>query len=174
MPPMIVHQEANYTKDLHWNLPSDWLVHNTPSGYMDRDGWMKATSLSSRTCRSRNMNPQVLLFDGHDSHFDDRATHIMRSHHISPFILKAGDSTNDQPNDNGPNLNLNRYYGVSRIKWQRHHGTMKFTPAHMNSVLVEICHSFQQQSACVIIDALKKRSSCPLPHLITTPTPKHV
>ena len=38
MPPMIVHQAANYTQDLHWNLPSDWLVHNMPSGYMDRDG----------------------------------------------------------------------------------------------------------------------------------------
>ena len=29
-PPMIVHQAENYTQDLHWNLPSDWLVHNTP------------------------------------------------------------------------------------------------------------------------------------------------
>ena len=33
---------------------------------------------------------------------------------------------------------------------------MKFTPAQMNYVLVEIWHSFQQQSACVIIDDLKK------------------
>ena len=38
MPPMIVHQAKNYTQDLHWNLPSDWLVHNTLSGYIDRDG----------------------------------------------------------------------------------------------------------------------------------------
>ena len=30
IPPMIVHQAENYTQDLHWNLPSDWLVHNTP------------------------------------------------------------------------------------------------------------------------------------------------
>ena len=49
--PMIVHQGENYTQDLHWNLPSDWLVHCTPSGYMDMDGWMKAMSLFSSTCR---------------------------------------------------------------------------------------------------------------------------
>ena len=83
---------------------------------MDRDGWMKAMGLFSSTCGSSKMNPQVLFFDGHDIHFDDRATHILRSHHISPFILKAGDSTNDQPNDNGPNCMLKRYYSISKRK----------------------------------------------------------
>ena len=159
---MIVHQAENYTQDLHWNLPSDWLVQSTPLGYMDRDVWMKAMSLYSRTCGAIMMNPQVLFFDGHDSHFDDRATHIMRSHHISPFILKAGDSTNDQPNDNGPNRMLKRYYSIARVKWQREHGTMKVTPAHMNYVLVEMWHLFQQQSARVIINALKKKKLLPL------------
>ena len=72
---------------------------------------------------------------------------------LGPFILKAGDSTNDQPNDNGPNLKLKRYYSIAETKWQRKHGTMKFTPTHMNYVLVEMWHSFQQQSACVIINA---------------------
>ena len=105
---------------------------------MDRDGWMKAMSLFYSTCASIKMNPQVLFFDGHDSHFSYRATHIPRSHHISPLILKAGDFTNDQPNNNGPNLKLKRYYGISKVKWQRQHGTMKFTAAQMNSVLVEM------------------------------------
>ena len=149
---MIVHQAENYTQDLHWNLPSDWLVYNTPSVYMDRDGWMKATSLFGRTCGASKTNPQVLFFDAHNSHFDDRATHILRYYHIFPFILKAGDSTNDQPNDNGPNLKLKRYYGIAKVKYQRQHGTTKFTPAHMNSVPVERWNSFQQQSASVIVD----------------------
>ena len=162
MPPMIVNQAENYTQDIHWDLPSDWLVHSTPSGYMDRDGWMKATSLFSRTCGSSNMNPRVLFFDGHGSHFDDRGTHILRSHHISPFILKEGDSTNDQTNDNGPNLKLKRYYGISKVKRQRQHRTIKFTPDQMNSVLVEMWHLFQQKSACVIIYAFKKTTApCP-------------
>ena len=107
------------------------------------------------------MNSQVLFFNVHDSQFDDRATHIMLSHHISPFILNAGDSTNDQPNDNGPNLKLKIYYSGARFKWQRQHGTMQFTPDHMNYVLVEMWHSFQRQSACVIINA-KKRKLLPL------------
>ena len=34
---------------------------------------------------------------------------------INSFILKAGDSTNDHPNDNGPNLMLKRYYSISRV-----------------------------------------------------------
>ena len=39
---------------------------------------------------------------------------------------------------------------------------MNFTPAHMNSVLVEMWHLFQQQSALVIIDALRKTKLLPL------------
>ena len=125
---------------------------------------MKEMSLFSRTCGASKMNPQVLFFDGHDNQFDDRATHILRSHHISPFILKAGESTNDQPNDNGPNRMLKRYYSIARVKWQRQNGTMKFTPAHMNSVLVEMWHLFQEQSARVIINVFKKNETtapCP-------------
>ena len=159
---MIVHQGGNYTQDLHWNLPSDWLVHCMLSGYMDRDGCMKAMSLFSITCGSSKINPQVLFFDSHDSHFNDRATHILRSHQISPFILKAGDSTNDQPNENGPNLKLKRYYSMAKTKWQRQYGTMQFTPAHMNSVLVEMWHLFQQQSALVIIDPFRRTKLLPL------------
>ena len=110
-------------------------------------------SLFGRTCGASKLNPRVLLFDGHDSHSGDRATRLLRSHHISPFNLKAGNSTNYYTNDNVPNLELKRYYGIEKLKYQRQHGTMKFTHARMNSVLVEMWHLFQQQSASVIIDA---------------------
>ena len=110
---MIVHQSENYTQGLHWNLPGDWLVHNMPPGYMDRYVWMKVMSLFSRTCGASKINPQVLFFDVHDSHFNDRAIHILQYHHIYPFIIKAGDSTNDQPNDNGPNLELRFFLGIN-------------------------------------------------------------
>ena len=39
---------------------------------------------------------------------------------------------------------------------------MKFTPAHMSSVLVEMWPLFKQQSACVIIDAFRKTKLLPL------------
>ena len=40
--PMIIHKAENYTQDLHWDPPSEWLLHNTTLGYIDKDGWMKA------------------------------------------------------------------------------------------------------------------------------------
>ena len=58
-------------------------------------------------------------------------------------MLKAGDSVHDQPNDNGPNMKLNNFYGNARMNWMRHHGTLKFTSAHMNSVLVETWEAFK-------------------------------
>ena len=69
---------------------------------MDRDVWMKATMHFNIVCGANKINPQVLLYDVYDSHFYNRAIYILRPNHIKPFILKAGDSGNDQPNDNGP------------------------------------------------------------------------
>ena len=42
IPPIVVHQSSEFSADLLLHLPSDWIVHATPSGYMDRDGWYKA------------------------------------------------------------------------------------------------------------------------------------
>ena len=106
---------------------------------------------------SKNLNPQVLLYDGHDSHFDDKVIHILHSHHIKPFILKVGDSLKEQTNYNGPNLKLRGFYGQSRMNLQRQHGTLKFTTAHMNAVLVETWISFQLSSVPIIINAFKKK-----------------
>ena len=61
----------------------------------------------------------------------------MKSKNIQPFILKAGDSINDHPNDNGPNSTLKALYNRSKAKWMMKYGTMRFQPHHMNVVLVE-------------------------------------
>ena len=76
---------------------------------------MKAMIHFKTVCGENKLNPQVLFYDGHDTHFDDRAIHILRSHHIKPFVLKAGDSGNCHPNDNGSNLKLKGLYGQVRM-----------------------------------------------------------
>ena len=123
---------------------------------------MKTMSLFGRTCGASKLNPRVLLFDGHDSHSDDRGPRFIRSQQISPFNLKAGNSTNFQTNENVPNLKLKRYYGKEKLKCQRQHGTIKFTHALTNSVLVEMWHLFQQKPASVFIEAFKKTNLPPL------------
>ena len=136
IPPVVVHQSTHYTQDLHYNIPSDWIVQNSPSGYMDRYGWHKSMSHFASMCFSSPLNTQVLFYDGYDSRFDDRALNILHKHNIQYFILKTGDSVHDHPNDNGPNIKLNNLYGDSRMNWMRHHETFNFSPPHMNSVFV--------------------------------------
>ena len=103
MPPVIVHQAKEYSQDLHHNIPLEWTVHHTSSGYMDRDGWLKAMTQFSNICSASPVNNQILFFDGNDSHFINRALTLMQIKNIQPFIVKAGDSINDHPNDNMPN-----------------------------------------------------------------------
>ena len=84
----------------------DWAVHPTPSVYMDRDDWLKDMNQFSNICDASPVNNQMLLFDGHDSHFDELALTQIHSKNIQPFILNAGDSMDDHPNENGPNSKL--------------------------------------------------------------------
>ena len=42
IPPVVVHQRNHYTQNLYHNIPSDWVIHNSPSGYIDPDGWHKS------------------------------------------------------------------------------------------------------------------------------------
>ena len=74
----------------------------------------------------------------------------MQSKNIQPFILKSGDSINDQPNDNGPNSKLKALYNFSKAKWMLNYGTTRFQPHHMKSVLVEIWEAFTVSAGNII------------------------
>ena len=72
MPSIIVYQAKEYSKDLHFNIPLDWTVHHTPSGYMDRERCLKPMNQFYHAFGASPVKNQTILFDGHDIHFDDR------------------------------------------------------------------------------------------------------
>ena len=106
MPHIIVHQAKYFSQDLHYNTPLDWVIHHTTSGYMDRDRWLKSMTQFSKVCGAYPFNNQKLLFDGHNSHFDDGTLRQMMCKNVQPFLIKSGDSINDHPNYNGPDSKL--------------------------------------------------------------------
>ena len=155
MPPVVVHQAEEYSQDLHHNIPLDWAVHHTPSGYMDRDGWLKAMIQFSNIFGESPVKNKILFFDGHDSHFDDRSLTQMQMKNIQPFILKADDSINDQINDNGPNSKMKALYNILKAKWMLKYGTTRFQPHHMNSVLIESWEAFKVSHGNIIRDSFR-------------------
>ena len=86
MPLVIIHQVTKYTQELHQNIPSDWIIHSTPSGYIDRDGWLMDMTHFSTICGATNLNNQILFFDGHDNHFDYRDMRILNFLHVQHFV----------------------------------------------------------------------------------------
>ena len=93
----------------------------------------------SNICRASPVKNQILLFDGHNSHFDNRALIQIQSKNIQPFIIEVGDSINDQPNYNGPNSKLKALYNILKSKYILKYGTTRLQPHRMNSFLVETC-----------------------------------
>ena len=69
---------------------------------MDRDGWYKTIKNFSNLTSPSVHNPQFNFFDGHDSNWNANVFDETKDNHIHACLLKAGDSENNQPNDNGP------------------------------------------------------------------------
>jgi hypothetical protein len=61
IPPTIVHQGAALAELHILNLPPDWQTHVSPSGYMDRDGFLKVAQLLIDTVSASATNPQVSI-----------------------------------------------------------------------------------------------------------------
>lgn len=61
------------TEDLLRCLSNDWIIQCTPSGYMDRDGWLKVISQFEKLYGASPINNQIIHFDGHNSHWDPDA-----------------------------------------------------------------------------------------------------
>ena len=162
IPPTLVHQSNEVTADIFMNVPGNWISHATPSGYMDRDGWFKTINNFTKLCGSSKSNPQYLFFDGHDSHWDADALDVLHRRSVYSFFLKAGDSENDQPNDNGPNAGLKADYNEEKGEWLLKFPSRKFTPASMNDVLTKTWAKFSCRAGPMIVKAFKKCKLHPL------------
>ena len=87
MPPVVVHQDKEYSQDILHNIPLDWKFHHRPSGYMDRYGRIKAMNQFHKICGAYSFNNQILFFDGNESHFDNRTPTQMQRKTSSPSYL---------------------------------------------------------------------------------------
>lgn len=162
VPPTIVHQGVEWTSDMGFGIPDNWVVHSTPSGYMDRDGFVKTCSNFCQLNGGTPTNPQFSFFDGHDSHWAPEALDIMAHSNTHPFFLKAGNSTRDQPNDNCPNCCLRACYNAAKDEWDEMFGNIKFNPPHFNSVFVKAWESFTTKAAPIVKSAFQKTGIHPL------------
>ena len=103
MPTVVVHQANEYSRDIHHNVPFDWNVHHTPSGCMDRYWWLKVVTQFSNICGASPVKNYILFFDGHDSHFDDRAlTHTQSKNIMPPVIIHQAKEYSEDIHHNIP------------------------------------------------------------------------
>ena len=122
----------------------------------------------SNRCSASPVNNQIIFFGENNIHFNGR-TLTQKQGKIHPFILKAGDSINDYPNDNGPNSKLKALYKILKDKWMLKYSTMMFQPYHINSVLVETWEAFTVSAGKIIMDSFNETYLLPLspPNMIT-------
>ena len=162
MSPIILHQSKEYSEDLHFNTSLEWTVRHKPSGYMDRYGWLKSMNRFSAICGTSPVNNQIISFGGYYSHFDDRLLIHMEHQNIRTFLLKAGNSINDQTNYNIPNAKLKSLHNEVKYYWIMKYGTTKMLPHHMKSILVVAWDAFNMSAGKFIRDSFEKTKLHPL------------
>lgn len=162
VPPLVVHQAAEMNASLALNLPLNWAVHCSPSGYMDEDGWMK----QARHMLASLPAPRPLfhIVDGHKSHWNVDALQLLLDNEIHTVFLRSNNSVNDQVNDNGHvNSALHGCYGEVLEGWrQRYSAVVDITPPYANMVLAEAFSTFTQKCGASIVKAYKETGLFPL------------
>ncbi|KAJ1442357.1 hypothetical protein B484DRAFT_426828 [Ochromonadaceae sp. CCMP2298] len=146
-PPVIVHQGGEgdtIRADYLDGLPKDWVVHATPSGYMDQKGFALVCYSLVQHCQARMGYPKNLYVDGHESHWCSQCLCFLRDRHIYLMFLKAHDSTNDQPNDMGNNAQVQCQYKWAVNEWMnRYAGVVEVLSApYFNRILATAWNRF--------------------------------
>ena len=152
IPPFVVHQgcedsvclmstaigeDVDAAGNLANQLPSTWGVAQSPSGYVVAGIWRRACAHLINSLPARR--PYFLYMDGYAAHFDEFALNLLRNAHVYIIFLRAQNSENDQPNDNGLNAILKRCYDVCYATWKGEtsaHAVMTFRPCFFNLILL--------------------------------------
>ena len=56
VPPAIIHQGSQLSEFHTLRIPSNWIVHSTPSGYQDREGFLKVCSQFLEYCEETTVS----------------------------------------------------------------------------------------------------------------------
>jgi hypothetical protein len=165
--PTIVHQggtDTSFPAHFANGLPPDWGVHATQSGYMDKAGFRIVADHFVRDFEPTKENPHFWYIDGHDSHWDLKTIKWLQGQHVYVLFLKANDSINDQPNDNGPNASLREKYNVRVNEWRASHPGVKYDPMFFNQVIALAWQDFvdDPNTKELIIEAFRKTRIHPL------------
>ena len=98
----------------------------------------------STLCGIPQINNQTLFFSVYDSQFDDCSSYSLEYQNIQTFILRSGDSGNNQPSNNKMN------YVITKI-----------LPHHMNLISVEAWYAFKVSYVTIIRETFVKTSLLP-------------
>ena len=118
------------------NVPRDWMVRQSSSGYMTEEIWMDVANHIILNCPRAN-GPYLLYIDGHGSHWNEKALRKLKDHGIYVCFLRSHNSEQDQPNDNGFNSRQKSVYYKKLTEWKikyPHRITQKFKAWHFNEV----------------------------------------
>ena len=94
VPPWIIHKACNLAEIHLLNLPPDWGVHCSESGYMDEQAWVALCKHFVANIGA--LRPQYVFIDGYWAHLVAEGLRVLLEASVHPFILKSQDSERDQ------------------------------------------------------------------------------
>jgi len=176
--PIIIHKggsEGSMPGNFVMNLPNEYRVTATKSGYSDHDSFKIAGSVISKYLSdkivgnddglsSQRNGSSILYLDGHDSHFDLETHQYFLQENVYCRFLKANDSINDQPLDNGINSVIRAAYNEAYTKWRITNVGEKITPAIFNKLFAEAFEKAKAEPKTVrkVTECFRKTGCWPL------------
>ena len=145
-----------------WRPLLSTLYHCRPYIYMNIYGCLKYNTNLSNVFVANPYKKQIFSSDGKVRKLYYRSLHYLYIQKIQTFVLKSRECSSGQPSNGGPNEKLKARYNNSNKYSMMKHGRRKFTPPHMNAILLKAWDAFNLSSVNLVRDIFKiKKTTSP-------------
>ena len=137
-------------------------------------GCLKYNTNLSNVFVANPYKKQIFSSDGKVRKLYYRSLHYLYIQKNQTFVLKSRECSSGQPSNGGPNEKLKARYNNSNKYSMMKHGRRKFTPPHMNAILLKAWDAFNLSSVNLVRDIFKIKNYFPSLPPKCLPTPIHV
>lgn len=164
IPPFLIFPRKNFKPHMIKGGPPGVEGEATPSGWVNKDVFLKWFEFFIKHARPSAEYPVLLLMDNHESHISLDIIKMAKKHNVQLLTLPPHTSHKLQPLDKSVYGPLKRHYNNECNNWLSNHPGQRITIYDVSEILGQAYpHAFSTNN---IISAFKNTGICPINDLI--------
>jgi len=119
-------------------------VTSNPAGYNDQTIYDHFANNFVVATHASETNPQFLFEDSHNSHMNGETMEKMLENNVHRHFFVSNNSTDDQPQDMGPNSSFAKYIDEEKQLWQARYPGLNINQSYYNTIIAKAWERYKK------------------------------